>query len=184
MRMTATFDYGESKHIRLLVVSRKKEDFDISSASYVLTKDGANDPEDSGNVVIDEHVLGKLEINQKILSPGMKYRHYAPKAKCILVYSKDNLKMINKINEVLHEYNNPVVIACTENIKMYNIKNKIDIGSKENLEEISKNLFTDLRKVDKYNPDIVIIEGVNKSGMGLAIMNRLIRACEYNYIEI
>ncbi len=114
----------------------------------------------------------------------MKYRHYAPKAKCILVYSKDNLKMINKINEVLHEYNNPVVIACTENIKMYNIKNKIDIGSKENLEEISKNLFTDLRKVDKYNPDIVIIEGVNKSGMGLAIMNRLIRACEYNYIEI
>ncbi len=138
----------------------------------------------AGDVVIDEHVLGKLEINQKILSPGMKYRHYAPKAKCILVYSKDNLKMINKINEVLHEYNNPVVIACTENIKMYNIKNKIDIGSKENLEEISKNLFTDLRKVDKYNPDIVIIEGVNKSGMGLAIMNRLIRACEYNYIEI
>lgn len=45
-------------------------------------------------------------------------------------------------------------------------------------------MFTDLRKVDKYNPDIVIIEGVNKSGMGLAIMNRLIRACEYNYIEI
>lgn len=60
MRMTATFDYGESKHIRLLVVSRKKEDFDISSASYVLTKDGANDPEDSGNVVIDEHVLDAL----------------------------------------------------------------------------------------------------------------------------
>ena len=100
------------------------------------------------------------------------------------IIKSDNLKMINKINEVLHEYNNPVVIACTENIKMYNIKNKIDIGSKENLEEISKNLFTDLRKVDKYNPDIVIIEGVNKSGMGLAIMNRLIRACEYNYIEI
>ena len=45
----------------------------------------------AGDVVIDEHVLGKLEINQKILSPGMKYRHYAPKAKCILVYSKDNL---------------------------------------------------------------------------------------------
>ena len=60
MRMTATFDYGESKHIRLLVVSRKKEDFDISSASYVPTKDGANDPEDSGNVVIDEHVLDAL----------------------------------------------------------------------------------------------------------------------------
>lgn len=136
------------------------------------------------NVIIDEHVLGKLEKDQKILSPGMKYRHYAPQAKCILVYSKDNSKMVNKINELLTEYKKPVVISCTENIEMYNIENKIDIGSKKHLEEISKNLFTDLRKVDKYNPDIVIIEGVEKSGIGLAIMNRLIRACEYNYIEI
>ena len=52
------------------------------------------------------------------------------------------------------------------------------------LEDISKNIFTILRKVDKFNPDIVIIEGVEKKGLGLAIMNRLIRACEYNYIEI
>lgn len=138
----------------------------------------------AGDVIIDEHVLGKLEKNQKILSPGMKYRHYAPQSKCILVYSKDNSKMVNKINELLSEYENPVVISCTENIEMYNTENKIDIGSKKHLEEISKNLFTDLRKVDKYNPDIVIIEGVEKSGIGLAIMNRLIRACEYNYIEI
>lgn len=60
MRMTATFDYGESKHIRLLVVSRKKEDFEISGASYVLMKDGANNPEDSGNVMIEDHVLDAL----------------------------------------------------------------------------------------------------------------------------
>ena len=81
-------------------------------------------------------------------------------------------------------FKNELLKNNIEIITINDIKNKIDIGSKENLEEISKNLFTDLRKVDKYNPDIVIIEGVNKSGMGLAIMNRLIRACEYNYIEI
>ena len=38
--------------------------------------------------------------------------------------------------------------------------------------------------LDSYNPDIVVIEGVEKEGLGLAIMNRLIRACEHNYIEI
>ena len=54
----------------------------------------------------------------------------------------------------------------------------------ENLEEISKNIFTLLRKVDSYKVDLVIIEGVKKEGLGLAIMNRLIRACEHNYIEI
>ena len=58
----------------------------------------------------------------------------------------------------------------------------MDMG--ESLEEISKNIFTILRNVDKFDPDIVIIEGVEKQGLGLAIMNRLIRACEYNYIEI
>ena len=42
----------------------------------------------------------------------------------------------------------------------------------------------DLRKVDSFKPHIVIIEGVKNDGIGLAIMNRLIRACEYHYIKI
>lgn len=54
----------------------------------------------------------------------------------------------------------------------------------EILEEVTKNIFKILRKVDSYNPDIVLIEGVQKDGLGLAIMNRLIRACEHNYIEL
>lgn len=57
------------------------------------------------------------------------------------------------------------------------------MGSCKDLNEISRNIFTLLRKVDAYNPDIVIIEGVKKEGIGLAIMNRLLRACEFNYIE-
>ena len=51
-------------------------------------------------------------------------------------------------------------------------------------EEISKNIFKLLRKVDNYDVDLVIIEGVEKEGLGLAIMNRLIRACSHNYIEL
>ena len=52
------------------------------------------------------------------------------------------------------------------------------------LNEISHNIFRILREVDKKNVDFVIIEGVEKSGLGLAIMNRLIRACSHNYIEL
>ena len=52
------------------------------------------------------------------------------------------------------------------------------------INEVTKNIFKILRKVDSYNPDIVLIEGVQKDGLGLAIMNRLIRACEHNYIEV
>ena len=44
----------------------------------------------AGTVKIDKHIFSKLEENEKVLSPGMKYRHYAPSSKCVLVYSKNN----------------------------------------------------------------------------------------------
>ena len=153
-----------------------------------ILRPGKISPEDIkkavGIVKIDEHILKNIEIDEKVLSPGMKYRHYAPKADCILVYSEDNEKMIKKIQEITKKYTNPLVISCNENAKYYDVKNKILYGSKENLNEIAQNIFKDLRKVDSFKPDIVIIEGVKNDGIGLAIMNRLIRACEYHYIKI
>lgn len=136
----------------------------------------------AGTVEIDKHILNKTEEEQKILSPGMKYKHYAPNAKCILIYSKERNNIIKQMKEISTKYKNPLIITKNENIKYF--KQIQTIGMGNNLEEISKNIFKILRQVDKNNPDIVIIEGVEKSGLGLAIMNRLIRACEYNYIEI
>ena len=46
------------------------------------------------------------------------------------------------------------------------------------LDEIAKNIFTNLRKADSFSPDIVIIEGVKNEDVGLAIMNRLMKACD------
>ena len=137
-----------------------------------------------GNVIIDNHILHQLDDSSKPLSPGMKYRHYAPNSKCVLVYSDDNTKMIDKINELANNYKNVLVICCDENMNFYNCKETICIGNRNNLDEISKNIFSALRRVDSFNPDIVFIEGVESTGLGLAIMNRLIRACEYNYVEV
>lgn len=135
----------------------------------------------TGNAVIDKHVLMQLSSNERPESPGMKYRHYAPNTKCIMVYSKDTEKLIKKINEISFG-KNVLVLGRTKNISRYTSSNKLDMG--DTLEEIAKNIFTLLRKVDNYNVDLVIIEGTEKEGLGLAINNRLIRACEYNYIEI
>lgn len=136
----------------------------------------------AGSVIIDSHIMCDLQQNEPVLSPGMKYKHYAPNSKCILVYSKENDKLVEKINEIVKEYTNPLIVCHSNNIKKYNTKNIIDMG--QSLEEITQNIFKILRKVDGYNPDIVVIEGVEKEGLGLAIMNRLIRACEHNYIEL
>ena len=51
------------------------------------------------------------------------------------------------------------------------------------LEEVMHSIFALLRKVDRENPDFIIIEGVKKEGLGVAIMNRLIRSVSYHYIE-
>lgn len=138
------------------------------------------DLEKIAKVVIDEHILNDIKKDDKILSPGMKYKHYAPNTKCILVYSKDNKKLVNKVKDIIRKTPNSLVLSTTKNITNYN--NYIDIGN--TLEEISHNIFKVLREVDKKNVDLVIIEGVESTGLGLAIMNRLIRACSHNYIEI
>jgi len=133
--------------------------------------------EEYAPVIIDKHVLDDLD-DDKVLSPGMKYKHYAPNTKCILVYSEDKDILINKIKEL--ETDSSIVITNNDNINVF--KNSISYGS--SLDDISHNIFKLLRQVDKMDIDLVIIEGVSKKGLGLAIMNRLIRACAYNYIEV
>lgn len=131
------------------------------------------------NVEIDNNVFHKIKENDIVLSPGMKYKHYAPNKKCLLIYSDDNKKFIEKVHELEKESN--ILVVCKNNNTKY-FENTIAMGN--TLEEISHNIFTILRQVDKTNASLVVIEGVSKEGLGLAIMNRLIRACSHNYIEI
>lgn len=133
-------------------------------------------------VVIEKQIMEECMPQEKVMSPGMKYRHYAPNTKCLLIYSDNEDKLVDRINKEIELEKNVLVLGRTSHLEKYNTENKLDMG--ETLEEISKNIFTLLRKVDSYNATLVIIEGVKKEGLGLAIMNRLIRACEHNYIEI
>jgi len=137
-------------------------------------------------VEVDKHVLGRVEQNEVVSSPGMKYRHYAPNTKCIMIYSKDEQKMIEKINEMIgqmqQENKKVLVIGRKAHFNSYCTEKKWNMG--ETLEEVAKNIFTLLRKVDKEQVDLVIIEGVGEKELGLAITNRLIRACAYHYLVV
>lgn len=114
-------------------------------------------------VFIEKQILGEYKENEKVMSPGIKYRHYAPTTKCLLVYSKDEEKIVQKINEYIQD-KKAVVICKKQNLKKYNTEYKLDMG--ETLEEITSNIFTLLRKADKYNAEIIVIEGVRKRGTG------------------
>ena len=135
------------------------------------------------NVEIDKNIMGNISSNERVLSPGMKYKHYAPKTHCKLIYSKDYNKMKDKIKE-LAKNNKSIILSYTEDLENYKEFTCLDMGSKYNLDEVSHNIFTILRKIDKYEVDFAIIEGISQDGLGLAIMNRLIRACDHDFLII
>ncbi len=110
------------------------------------------------------------EASGKVESPGMLYKHYSPTTKCVLV---DKELMENEKNK----YQKPIIIG-SHNISCYKYFN---YGS--DLVSIAHNIFKLLREADKHDGEVILIESVNPEGLGLAIMNRLIRTCEYNYIK-
>lgn len=137
-------------------------------------------------VKIDDKVFSKVKKNDIVESPGMKYRHYAPEAKCKLVNCLNELDQIFIIKRLIAEYDeNVVVIGFDEHKeKIFLPEDKfISLGSRNNLEEVAKNIYSALRKADKKKPALILIEGVPKKGLGIAIMNRLLRTCEYDCIE-
>ena len=139
------------------------------------------------HVEVDKKVMEHIEKDEKVLSPGMKYRHYAPKTHCTLVYSEDNQTLVDEILKIADEKSESekvLILSTTENVEKFKDYKCVDIGSKNNLLEISHNLFSILRSIDKYDASLAVIEGVKAEGVGLAIMNRLIRACEYDFRKI
>lgn len=138
-------------------------------------------------VKLDKHIFEDVKENEKVESPGMKHRHYAPNTQTMLLeYNDEDNVMINKVkNFKNNNLDKKVGIVCfDEHEQLYKDMGImcITIGSKNNLMEISRNIFSFLRKIDELELDICIIEGVKKEYIGTAIMNRLIRACEYKIL--
>ena len=132
-----------------------------------------------GDVKLSDKLFETVSADEQVESPGMKYRHYAPQTRCVLVENGEN--QVQKVNELLKQNPNACVLGFEEDRGKIEVNEDrfILLGSKYDMEQISKNLFSALRKIDKLeNCNIAIIEGLPKQGLALSIMNRLARACE------
>lgn len=138
-------------------------------------------------IEIDKALKQKPTENLKPKAPGMKYRHYAPKASLKIIRGK-NEKTIEIIQEMLENYiekNNKVAILTTdENLDKFNSGEVISLGSANNFNEIAKNLFETLRKCDDLGVQYILCQGFEEEGVGLAIMNRLNKAAGYDIIDV
>lgn len=133
-------------------------------------------------------ILGEVEIDRGILSagsdiapkaPGMKYRHYAPRAELTIVFGEEEA-VVKRINERLEKAEKSGlrsgVIATDATMARYHATSVKSAGSRQKEEETAKELYRILREFDKEEMDVIYSEAFAESGIGQAVMNRLLKA--------
>lgn len=134
------------------------------------------------NVEISSAVTEALAENEKPISPGMKYRHYAPAVPLILLEGENDTVM-----KFLHNAQNAercAILCYHEELYKLRAERIIDIGSESDLQTQAQRLFAALRRVDELDCDVVYAHLPPKDGIGLALYNRLIRAAAHTVIHV
>ena len=134
-------------------------------------------------------VLRPLEQGEKALSPGMMYRHYAPKGKMVLVAGQPNHvrdRCIHLLQQAMREGIVAKILIFEEHWPLYETHTKgaedkliISMGSLAQPEIIAQGLFSLLRRMDEEKVELILCEAMAPDGIGLAIMNRLRRAASF-----
>ena len=130
-----------------------------------------------GEVRFHDTLLGIRSKSKKInKSPGMKYRHYSPNARVVIVEGSKT-RAEEKIIELTKKLKNDgkrVSIMTTNRSLKPNANIVQFLGN--NLDTIARNLFANLRKADNDHIDVIVVQGINYNNTGFAIMNRLKKA--------
>ncbi|ACI19686.1 L-threonylcarbamoyladenylate synthase [Dictyoglomus thermophilum] len=148
---------------------------DVTTDPPIIYRPGACPKEEIERVIGRKVLLWRGKKTEDIPSPGLKYRHYAPKVPLYIIEEFNEIWQ-NKIDIWLKEGKKVGILVSKENEGLYpDIVKKYVVGSRNNLKEVALNLFFYLRKLEK-EVDIIISESFPEEGIGLAIMDRLRRA--------
>jgi L-threonylcarbamoyladenylate synthase len=142
-------------------------------------------------------VLDRVELNpavtaerpvsvEKVRSPGLKHKHYAPDANLVVVEGELSA-VVRRVNELVAYYlkrGSRVGVLCTaETAGSYRAHVVKSLGSRGELGSVARSLFGCLREFDSEGVDVIVAEGVPLEGLGLAVMNRLRRASGYKIVK-
>ena len=144
-----------------------------------------------------EHALGTevyvdpgliaADSKRKPKAPGMKYRHYAPKADLVIVEGKTE-RVITEINRLTAERQRAGykvgVLAVDETCSAYHADYVKSIGARSDEEAIARHLYRLLREFDDLATDVIYSESFATPRIGGAIMNRLLKAAGHQVITV
>lgn len=135
-----------------------------------------------------ESVIGKVEIDSSVLSnelvaevssPGMKYKHYSPKTKIVIIKA-DSQTFCDYVN---HSVENCAAMCFSEDEAKIS-KPTIVYGDEADDMSQARELFDALRLTDNLNVDVVYAHSPKKTGVGLAVYNRMLRAAAFEVISL
>ena len=141
-------------------------------------------------------VIGRVEIDAALIdnnskvhpkAPGMKYRHYAPKANMILIRGEKEKvaqKIRQLVEEELKEGRTPGILCAEETAHLYPEGMIKKIGTLREELTISRHLYGALREFDEEKVSSIFSETFETPVLGTAIMNRLMKAAGHQLIEV
>lgn len=138
-----------------------------------------------GEIKIDDAVYSKLEDGATAASPGMKYKHYSPKAKVTLI--KGEFEKFREYLALNGDENTAALVFDGEKnaIKENNLPvQTIEYGKENDSLSQAQNIFSALRAVDEMGATRAYVRYPRREGVGLAVYNRLIRAAAFEVIEL
>lgn len=151
-----------------------------------------------GYITIEQlrDVLGQVDVDKTILdgdckdrpkAPGMKYKHYAPKGDLTIVEGQSEpvtQRIYALTKEAKDEGKRVGIIATDETASFYIADSVKSIGSRLDEDMIAHRLYTILREFDDENIEVIYSESFSTSGIGQAIMNRLLKAAGHQIIYV
>lgn len=165
---------------------------DVTGEVPVILRPGAVTREEIAEVLgaCDEADWKKpADVDGKPRSPGMKYRHYSPKAEVVIYDGSDPAErraaMARDGNEYAARGLNVGILTTDEGLEAFGDGFAVlTLGSSRNLPELTHSLFARLREFDERKTDVVLAEAIPEEGMGDAFMNRLYRAAGGTVVDI
>jgi L-threonylcarbamoyladenylate synthase len=160
--------------------------------SLTLLRPGAITPEMlreiCPNVSIDGGVFEKLPEGTAPLAPGMKYRHYAPRAKVYLIKDAGGEDFDSRVTaflqEKLREDPETGILCFDEYAEVLTGKNVLTFGKKDDEKAHSHLLFDRLRHFDETDATVIYATAGSTEGIGLALYNRMLKAAGYTVLNI
>lgn len=133
-----------------------------------------------GDVMVDDAVIHPLKDGETAASPGMKYKHYAPKANVVLVKGSPE-KYAAYVNARAAD---GVAALCFDGEEQLLAVPYVTYGARDNHEEQAHRLFEALRLLDEQRVCVAYTACPSQDGVGLAVYNRLLRAAGFEVVEL